>query len=1339
MSNNNYTITNNNDGSQQYVDHAQAWQLATDALHSVEDNSQKQKIMSGYLQGIRGEIATAHMDTESLGAYSKTFKDVYTREERLKQISTKGSQLWKKKKNAEAIEKQEKERREKMRERADKAVKKGGFNFRASSPGLIALSAFMGGNTRYNTSLLRTYDQGDKGRVLQECIREFMTLDLDHLDLRSDKKAAENAEKLEKFSERFSGIQYLVTTSSDAYAMLSEDLRASFEKYYGKANTVVTQYRLKKLVMTDSYYVTHENREIGTSLEGKLSASQLNLAEMIWQYNGGLGIFLNRSDDYYKNGTLKGLNAALRRDGVGKDRLSLQDRLRKRREELEKRGLAARMDDFIWRERHIDIRGKLGVTGHARNLTACKLTGDPDKDLALLPEIMDQRDVIEKTGQLRKDSKNSYYMEQSDFQISLADASINMLSCLKRMEQDLLIIGRLSRGGALDVTVTQDQIELCRARYVQDLAEYNKKMQDLKTMRTAAYVLQPDQSPENAEYAEKNGENNAENKDPVSEAKELISSLTASGFSDLSIYLNRNQICALSKKCKGTEVSGVLDVISKKAVALWKAKRLLNVNKALQSDKDNAALKAEAEGLKAPEKDDTAEAMTKLRAEAEKKQFDFQDLKAQASHYTCQYDWAVNSKGDGGRGLLLSLCGVYYNHVNKKFGSDRELEHGEAKYDEAVLRLQQLPAEITGHQDGTPLLLQKGDADVPAIDITKYYEDSSKDALKVKIGEIKAALEKAGNDYPEELKTALEAMEHYVKIKYIVTTETTEMEMAFLDKFQKDLYRAFTKMKKVNPEDAVTRGMLDIMLEINTLGRGKLRDKDNPDRITDAEFEAAIEQPAIHTMSSENDLTESNVKDIPLFTHKPNLNDIKQGYVGDCYFMAAVTTFLQSNPDGIMNMFYDIGDGNVLVRLYMGFDENNRRVDTDDELRRPEVTMRPVYIKVRKDYDLNGTAHDCMWVQLLEKAYVSTGAQHKTMQVDPATGRLQNFITEISGGMAPKILMHLTGRKDCWDHDRPEHIDPQFSEKIVKEYQMRSMLSGVPEFFHDVIWDEIKNVSHEQGEEPDAWENKVLNAVRDKIKEFNDFRELQIADVKNSIIRDIPDVSLEDLATVEKKILELFLPDPDAVAEQVRKNLHTEAPDLGDGTGLMDPSFAISSLYDSFMNKVPVQSIISRLSQKVSFYEPIEFTGTEKEIKATKELLEDFTRSRNKAMTEYNPADRYTPEEMIFLHDVRAARKRNEGMHFGVFGHAMDILDVELKAGRWYLLVRDTNNIRNYSYERNSKGNLVGVAGKNSFDIKNGIRRLDGNLTTGVRGTSWWELKTIFGKMYSYGNSPKVH
>ena len=406
MSEGNYTITGE-DGSLQYVDHNKAWEQLTGSLNKAENAMEKRDAMGDYLQGIRGQVDPLHLTKETFSAYSENYKDVYTDEERKKQASKKGTELWHKKRNAEFIEKQENLRQGKMQSRAAAALKKAGINENYASPDIMALSAFMGTSTRVNAELLRLYRGNEKLKVFIACMKKFMKLDLKKLDIRSDNKVAENAEDLERLNEIFSGIQYLITASPEIYAALPKKVRISFEKYYGQANTVVTYYRLKKQVMVDQLYRTHENREIGKDQKRLMSPEQRNLAEMIWQSAGGLAVYMNRSNDYVLNGTLKDLKECLRKEGVSKSRLSLQAKLRKRREEIEKRGLADRMDDFLLRERNLNVKGKLGMTGHARNLKALRLSGDPVKDLELLPYVLDQREVVARAEKMRKHNNSS--------------------------------------------------------------------------------------------------------------------------------------------------------------------------------------------------------------------------------------------------------------------------------------------------------------------------------------------------------------------------------------------------------------------------------------------------------------------------------------------------------------------------------------------------------------------------------------------------------------------------------------------------------------------------------------------------------------------------------------------------------------------------------------------------------------------------------------------------------------------------------------------------------------------------------------------------------------------
>ena len=656
-----------------------------------------------------------------------------------------------------------------------------------------------------------------------------------------------------------------------------------------------------------------------------------------------------------------------------------------------------------------------------------------------------------------------------------------------------------------------------------------------------------------------------------------------------------------------------------------------------------------------------------------------------------------------------------------------------------------MPQEIVQHQAGEALTFQRGDEAVPPVDISDLYEDTMKDELKSRIETVRNLLTGHEAEYPPEFQTAVEAMENYVKIKYIVTTDTTEMEMAFLDRFLKVMRRSFEALGKtgISYEDSIVKGLLDIMYDIQAMGRGGLRDKDNPERISDAEFAAAKEQKAIYNKYSGDDLEESNVKDIPLFLHRPNINDIKQGYLGDCYFLAAVSAYMRSNPEGIMNMFYDLGDGNVLVRLYMGFDENNRRVDTLEEMSDPKVTMRPVYIKVRKDYDISATAQDCMWVQLLEKAYASTGTQHGIAGVDAETGELKNLACEIAIGTPLKVMMHLTGRKDCWDNVKEEPEDAPFVQNAAAEIdnrRMRQFLSGIPLWMHYPIWDSIQKDPDENLKSEDEWINTTLETVRNKVREANEIRIETFANVKKAVLKDFKNITEKDLETVKARIDELYALDPDAAAAQVMKNILTESPPMDEGTDLLEPSAVITRIYDQLLEGGSVEQILAGIGDKSKYYSELRKREGESAGKFEEriEAMDIYAKNRNKVMMEMNPGGYYSREEMIFLHDVRTARKKGEGMAFAVNYHAMDLLDVKLKNNRWYLLVRDTNNTKNIVYERDGEGNLKDSSREGGFKIKREIRSLNGNLEMGVLGTSWWDLKDVFEPMLFYTNAPRV-
>jgi hypothetical protein len=99
-----------------------------------------------------------------------------------------------------------------------------------------------------------------------------------------------------------------------------------------------------------------------------------------------------------------------------------------------------------------------------------------------------------------------------------------------------------------------------------------------------------------------------------------------------------------------------------------------------------------------------------------------------------------------------------------------------------------------------------------------------------------------------------------------------------------------------------------------------------------------------------------------LFNGTPSRADAKQGYLGDCYFIASVTSIADKSAEAVRNMFIDNGDGTFTVRFFAtsaDYVTVNRRL--------------PAYANGRLAYSgvgqLVASASTTLWVALAEKAY----------------------------------------------------------------------------------------------------------------------------------------------------------------------------------------------------------------------------------------------------------------------------------------------------------------------------------------------------------------------------------
>jgi hypothetical protein len=139
-----------------------------------------------------------------------------------------------------------------------------------------------------------------------------------------------------------------------------------------------------------------------------------------------------------------------------------------------------------------------------------------------------------------------------------------------------------------------------------------------------------------------------------------------------------------------------------------------------------------------------------------------------------------------------------------------------------------------------------------------------------------------------------------------------------------------------------------------------------------------------------------------LFVNGASYSDIRQGSVGDCYFVASLAEAAQQNPALINNMFIVNGDGTYTVKF---FNNGQSSYVTVDSYLPTNAYGQAIYAARGAMYNNAGAE---LWTALAEKAYAQLNEMGWTRAGLSGSGL--NSYNAINGGYIFAALGHITGQ-----------------------------------------------------------------------------------------------------------------------------------------------------------------------------------------------------------------------------------------------------------------------------------------------------------------------------------------
>ncbi|MBQ8914210.1 MAG: hypothetical protein IJ054_09245 [Lachnospiraceae bacterium] len=223
--------------------------------------------------------------------YKAQFKERITNEERKKKIANKRSRLFVKHKNADLIQKSDKDFRIGAYDTLNRAITKQAF--RMDKEDYNDLAMFMkDGKDEYNIKLVNLYmgksvkkgpgglEGQDVHLALGHMAKQLFAIDISALNFKNDTEMSKCAPMFEKLSGQVAAFDRL-SAKHNYMSGLNEDEQKTLNERLEVLRSVAAYYAVRKEIICDKYYKTHYNDEISLDVGGASADEQRTIGEKL--------------------------------------------------------------------------------------------------------------------------------------------------------------------------------------------------------------------------------------------------------------------------------------------------------------------------------------------------------------------------------------------------------------------------------------------------------------------------------------------------------------------------------------------------------------------------------------------------------------------------------------------------------------------------------------------------------------------------------------------------------------------------------------------------------------------------------------------------------------------------------------------------------------------------------------------------------------------------------------------------------------------------------------------------------------------------------------------------